>query len=86
VVRGKLVRRKKEEYSDRQVTVFLIGAIIISLVSTWTVLFSLQEAISVKEMPQYLASQQPSASASSGAISLIILKSEGLNSTVNGTE
>ena len=69
------MKRGNNEFSDSRVTIFLIGAVLISLVSTWTILISLNQVTSAEETQNQQISQE-SQQSSSGVISLTILEKE----------
>ena len=74
------MERGKEQYSDKQVVRFLIVAILISLVSTSTVLLTLNEVKSAPIIKQ--PHQSPTTTSGQGLISLTILeKEEQINAT-----
>ena len=75
------MEKREEEFSDRKVTIFLIGAILISLVSTATVIISLQE-ITYKPSKNSQISF-PQQASGGGIISLTILEKE---QPKNGTQ
>ena len=78
------MKRGDEEFSDKRVTIFLIAAIVISLVSTWTVLTTLHEVTSNPRPQNTQIIQQPLASGGgSGLVSLTILEPK---EPINGTE
>ena len=68
---------KKGEYTDREVTIFLLVALLISIVSTAIVLLSLKEATSVNELtPGQIVQQGQSTSNSAGVIGFTILENK----------
>jgi len=69
----------KEEFSDRKVTIFLIAAILISLVSTLSVLVTLNDVTSNQNE---ISSQPPIGNIGGGVVSLVVLeKKEPTNGT-----
>ena len=77
------MKRGNKEFTDKKVTIFLIAAIFISLVSTWTVLVTLSEVIGDTNNPK-VDQKYPNqvTKAGVGVISLTILEPEEL---INGT-
>ncbi len=73
------MKRGNEEFSDKKVTLFLIAAILISLISTLTVYTTLNE---IKSTPQK-SIPHPNQQSSTGLISLTILEKE---EPINGTK
>ena len=76
------MKRGEEEFSERRVIIFLLGAILISLVSTGTVLITLSEVTKNKNLPE-TEPQAELPQGNGGLVSLTIL--ERSNRT-NGTQ
>ena len=75
------MKRGNEEFSDRKVTIFLIAAIFISLVSTLTVLITLHEVTNKDTKDQTIRPE--ATNIGPGFISLTVLEPE---EPVNGTK
>ncbi len=76
------MKRGKEIYSSKTVTIFLLGAVLISLVSTWTVLVTLNDVTSNKEATNKPPQEQQLQAPTGGVISLIVLpREEPINAT-----